>query len=433
MKEAFSLISFTALAIAILIIFFPGKALSQSCVTDKCHAQMGKTEYVHGPVGVGQCAVCHTKGKKNHPTKKAAQDFQFPAKGKGLCYLCHEPMDTNDVVHAPVAKGECTACHDPHGSSAPKMLKAQTVSELCFKCHQNTKTVKQFVHGPVASGDCMVCHNPHSTENEFMLEAESNELCFLCHEDRRAQFTKKYVHKPAAEKCNNCHDPHNTDYSFQLKIGGKELCLNCHKDMAKLLEQSEFKHGALKKGDCTLCHTPHSSDFPRQLKTHTKDICFGCHQDMGKSVESAKHLHGPVKQNDCFACHNPHGTNNPKILKKYFPAEFYKPYKTENYALCFGCHNKDIALDRVTTRLTNFRNGDENLHFLHVNKEKGRSCKACHQVHAGDQEKHIREDVPFGKMWKLPVKFMKTETGGGCEVGCHKPKQYDRDKPVVNE
>jgi hypothetical protein len=28
--------------------------------------------------------------------------------------------------------------------------------------------------------------------------------------------------------------------------------------------------------------------------------------------------------------------------------------------------------------------------------KKGRSCKACHEPHAGDQEKHVRPDVPFG-------------------------------------
>ena len=63
------------------------------------------------------------------------------------------------------------------------------------------------------------------------------------------------------------------------------------------------------------------------------------------------------------------------VLKKPFPATFYMPYKTENYALCFDCHNKDIALNQFTTKLTDFRNGDLNLHYLHVNKDpKGRSC-----------------------------------------------------------
>jgi predicted CXXCH cytochrome family protein len=140
-----------------------------------------------------------------------------------------------------------------------------------------------------------------------------------------------------------------------------------------------------------------------------------------------------VQQNDCYACHDPHGSANPLILKKYFPKEFYKPYATESYAMCFDCHNKDIALDKMTTKLTNFRNGDVNMHYLHVNKEKGRSCKACHQVHAGNQDKHVRKEVPFGGSWKLPVNFTKTPNGGSCVVGCHKPKAYDRTNPVKYE
>ena len=124
----------------------------------------------------------------------------------------------------------------------------------------------------------------------------------------------------------------------------------------------------------------------------------------------------------------PHGSEYPLILKAYFPEEFYKSYATENYALCFECHNKNFALDKNTTNLTSFRDGDRNLHYLHVNKDvKGRSCKACHQVHASSQEKHIRTSVPFGKIkWELPIKFTKFEDGGKCVVGCHAPKEYHR-------
>ena len=58
------------------------------------------------------------------------------------------------------------------------------------------------------------------------------------------------------------------------------------------------------------------------------------------------------------------------------------------------------------------------------------ACKACHEVHAGSQLKHIRNEVPFGDMWSYPISFTKTDTGGGCVVGCHKPLDYDRDTPV---
>ena len=416
------------------VLFFCGgeSFAADACVTKDCHAQMGKAAFVHGPVGVAQCTVCHIESKKGHPTKKGP-DFKLVATGKALCDKCHQPVDKYEFKHTPVKKGECIGCHDPHQSAAPKQLKKVKTSDLCYTCHKNTQQVKKFLHGPVATGDCNVCHNPHSSPNPMQLTGKGNDACFLCHEDRKAEFTRKYPHKPALESCMKCHDAHNSDHPFMLSGEGTAQCLACHKKMADRYQAATVKHTALLKGPCTTCHTPHSSDFPRQMKTHTKDICYTCHKDMGAKVKASKKQHGPVQQNDCYACHDPHGSNNPLVLKKYFPSEFYKPYATENYAMCFDCHNKDIALDKITTKLTNFRNGDVNQHFLHVNKEKGRSCKACHEVHAGDQDKHIRKEVPFGKSWMLPVLYTKTPNGGTCVVGCHKPKTYDRNSPVKYE
>lgn len=432
MRRLFVPVGIAVLALGVLVLTSGESFAADSCVSAKCHAGVGKAAYVHGPVGVSQCLVCHAETRKGHPTQKG-KDFKLVAVGKALCEKCHQPVDKFEYKHTPVKRGECVGCHDPHQSDAPKQLKKAKTSDLCFLCHKNTQMAKSFLHGPVGTGDCNVCHNPHSSAYKHQARAEGNDLCFLCHEDRKAEFTRKYPHKPAAESCLKCHDPHNSDHKFMLSSEGTALCLSCHAKMDEHLKTSSMKHGALLKGPCTTCHTPHSSDYPRQLRTHTREVCYTCHKEMGAQVRSAKALHGPVQQNDCYACHDPHGSNNPFVLKKYFPAEFYKPYATENYALCFDCHNKDIALDKITTKLTNFRNGDVNMHYLHVNKEKGRSCKACHEVHAGSQEKHIRKEVPFGKAWMLPVNYTKAANGGTCVVGCHKPKTYDRVSPVRYE
>jgi hypothetical protein len=85
-------------------------------------------------------------------------------------------------------------------------------------------------------------------------------------------------------------------------------------------------------------------------------------------------------------------------------------------------------MDQRTTVLTNFRNGDRNLHYLHVNRKKGRTCISCHEVHAGSQEMQIRTLTPFGA-WEIPIKYAKTPTGGKCLESCHVLKEYDREKP----
>jgi hypothetical protein len=39
--------------------------------------------------------------------------------------------------------------------------------------------------------------------------------------------------------------------------------------------------------------------------------------------------------------------------------------------------------------------------------------------------------VPFGG-WRIPINYQATETGGGCQPGCHRAYRYDRDTPAVN-
>jgi len=52
-----------------------------SCVTAKCHKKLGKDKFVHGPVAVGECKVCHKPIAKHKfkPIKKVSK----------LCYQCH--------------------------------------------------------------------------------------------------------------------------------------------------------------------------------------------------------------------------------------------------------------------------------------------------------------------------------------------------------
>ena len=186
----------------------------------------------------------------------------------------------------------------------------------------------------------------------------------------------------------------------------------------------------------------HTSRQERLLASNSAELCLNCHNksietdkrkldNIAVQIESAEYLHGPLRQNNCIACHQGHGSNFPQILHKPFPPSFYARYADHVYDLCFECHNEKLVLaERSTT--TDFRNGDLNLHYLHVNRKKGRSCRACHHEHASNQPKHIRDQVPFGR-WILHTKYEKTDTGGTCITGCHLPYKYDRELPVQNK
>ena len=84
------------------------------------------------------------------------------------------------------------------------------------------------------------------------------------------------------------------------------------------------------------------------------------------------------------------------------------------------------------TGLTQFRDGDRNLHYVHVNREKGRTCRACHEVHASKRPAHIREAVPYGSgNWMLEINFEQTPQGGSCTPACHVMRSYTRTLPTL--
>lgn len=413
----------------------PCAKAAEICATDECHANLGKEEFIHGPVASGDCALCHQQLKKHK--------FEPIVNAGHLCTECHEQFDTEKIVHAPVKRGECTRCHDPHQSPNKFMLKAEG-ADLCFKCHDKAMAEGNYVHGPVAVGSCSTCHNVHQSQFPKMLLAEGNDVCFACHSDKSESITsRKHIHAPVEEACVNCHNPHSGNFRYNLPSdGARDLCFTCHPDKAEEIEAATVKHGGLDtEKKCLKCHDPHVSDYVKQLTQEPADLCLSCHdreytKENGKVADMKELLsrntvhHGPIKQKDCSGCHNAHGSKNFRMLREYFPDAFYAGYNPDNYKLCFMCHEKSLAGEEKTTTMTGFRDGDRNLHAVHVNKTvKGRTCRACHDAHATNNPRHIRDAVPFGG-WKLPVGYTKTETGGQCLPGCHQLLKYDRENAV---
>lgn len=418
---------------------------ADSCITSKCHAKMGKDKFVHGPIAAGECTACHGTSKK-HKDNPKRNKFGKVKDIEKTCYSCHEKFKTKKFIHVPVQDGECLVCHDPHGSPNKFQLVAKG-GKLCFECHDEELVSGEFVHGPAAVGGCIACHEPHTADYEKGLRAKGPGLCFTCHVDKGEAFQKAQVtHKPVSEDCTKCHNPHSAAKEFMLSNSTPKLCYGCHKDKKKWVESIAVQHGALTKDkSCLNCHDVHVSQVGKMLSMPPMDLCMSCHdkeieRKNDKPLTNMKELfaentnhHGPIKQKDCSGCHDAHGSNNFRILRNPYPPTFYMPFVESNYNLCFGCHEKSLVKDPETSKLTDFRNGRVNLHFKHVNKpEKGRTCRACHETHASNFPKHIRESVPFGS-WELPLNYEKTKTGGSCTPGCHKIKKYDRAKKEINK
>ncbi|MCX7015117.1 MAG: cytochrome c3 family protein [Candidatus Sumerlaeota bacterium] len=409
--------------------------LGPSCITSECHADMGKAKFLHGPMNLKQCDPCHKPIQNRH-------EFQPMPEGPALCLTCHEIAPKKKVVHEPFQK-DCQACHDPHESDDRYFVKGGTGVEGCDRCHDDVRKGLPLLHGPVAVGECVACHSPHQSDNASLLVDPPGKMCFACHVDMEQRLKSAVsVHKPAQDNCTGCHSPHGGSHEFFVARSGRDLCAQCHEDFLKQIDQFKYTHQPMTEGKtCETCHDAHASNQQALVKGRVEDLCLGCHDkpiamegktvpSIAEQIQNAKFLHGPLRQGNCIACHLAHGSDFAKLLNKAFPASFYAPFQPAAYDLCFECHDKQIVLHKESAE-DGFRNGDQDLHYLHVNQQKGRTCRACHHEHASNQPFDIRSSVPFGR-WTMPVEYAKTDTGGGCLTGCHVEYRYDRANPVQN-
>jgi len=404
-----------------------------SCVTAECHAQLALASRVHAPVGQGQCAACHQPdtGEHRYPMKRD---------GNATCTFCHAIADA-EHMHPPVEQAGCTTCHDPHGGPGKFLLTHATVGQLCAQCHD--QPLERFAHGPFAAGQCNLCHNPHGESNALLLRGGTGaDHCLGCHTDlARRMADAPFTHSPLLhDDCSTCHEAHTSEHRRLLVKDTRDLCVECHQPVADQIATATVSHGAIgREGSCANCHAPHASGQSFLLRDRQDRICVECHDRPveghdGRTVPEIaselahSDLHGPVRSAECNACHHTHGGDYPNLLSHSYPETFYASFDLSHYALCFECHNKQMVLKPETPNLTRFRDGQRNLHFVHVNREdKGRTCRTCHAVHGSEQPRHIAEGVPFeGSDWKMPIGYERIDDGGRCSPGCHEPMTYRR-------
>lgn len=333
---------------------------------------------------------------------------------------------------APAAAG--TGNPAPQKTAAGPAIQARQLAPL--PANVNTASL----HSPFADGSCIFCHRGQDPQDPGPLLKPVNELCLDCHVDFTDVMAREYTHAPSLGSCVNCHNPHNSRYAKLLMTEVSTLCLSCHSELRTVTTEARVKHDAtIKNQACNNCHNPHAANVEHLLISLPFDLCITCHgednlkDDDGNDLTNFSRLlaenpvhHGPVADKDCSACHNPHGAEYFRLLIEEYPPRFYSPYDPENYGLCFECHEQDTFEEPRTETLTLFRDGDRNLHYLHVNKDvRGRTCRACHAVHASSQAHHIREGVPYGSAgWVLKINYSPTPDGGKCGKNCHDSKSY---------
>jgi predicted CXXCH cytochrome family protein len=420
---------------------------SPTCVSATCHATIKTDKNGHYPVQAGRCLACHQQVNPKHPDATGA-DFKLVAQTGELCNKCHPKLHGKKYAHDPAAKGECLKCHTPHGGGNPFLLNvdADNQDKLCLTCHDKTITTKKFTHGPVGLGACTFCHDPHESDKPTLLKNDPQALCFECHTDiAKGVKESKSIHQVVqTEGCVTCHLPHGSEFPFLLKQGGEDLCFTCHPGIKEKIDKSRSKHAGLYLDkQCGTCHQPHFSQFENLLSDKELDLCLGCHSEKNTirsktpkniAIELKKtFVHEPLAKGQCAGCHDPHGSKFLKLLSGPYPDTFYAPYEPDLYDLCFTCHDKELLTSQTTESSTSFRNGAQNLHYLHAAiPRKGRTCRTCHQSHSSDGPKLINQTGSSFGEWQMSISFATTGNGGNCMPGCHRKMEYNRDKAVNN-
>jgi predicted CXXCH cytochrome family protein len=119
----------------------------------------------HGAFNRKDCFACHDN---------ASGAWTIALDDAVLCAKCHERRAPAQYVHGPVAIGSCTVCHDPHGQTSPSFLTASGET-LCFRCHTESDVLKHLAILPGSDGvllrdkGCIHCHDPHQADRRFLL------------------------------------------------------------------------------------------------------------------------------------------------------------------------------------------------------------------------------------------------------------------------
>ena len=262
-----------------------------------------------------------------------------------------------------------------------------------------------------------------------------DEECIDCHKDHMEH---EVMHMPAEDACDNCHmstgDTHPQDgiRGFTLMDRLPDLCFYCHEESIS----PSHGHQPVEKKECLSCHDVHGSSEAVLLKSPEQELCLSCHNRTYKtdSTETInirqlilpnRMVHSAITGGGCIICHQSHGSEFRALLIEQYPEEEYVPAMTENFELCFQCHDTDIMNAEETEWGTSFRNGARNLHQLHINGNKGRNCRLCHNLHGSSQKFLVEEKVRFGN-WEMNMNFIPQEQGGSCLPGCHDRKSYLR-------
>ncbi len=268
--------------------------------------------------------------------------------GSDTCKGCHEELHNklgttpHEHLLATGTSGKadwhgCESCHGPGsahvegGGDKTKIVRfpdltPEKSSAICQKCHQAGDRSNFHRSSHLSNGiGCTSCHSIHEAKaKKALLRAESPNLCYTCHTEMKAEFSRPYRHRvnEGLIQCGDCHNEHGGMLPRQLRASAAQdqVCMKCHTEKRGPFV---YEHMPVKTEGCTSCHTPHGSTNPRLLRVaQVNQLCLQCHTLSMNNIPSQPPV-GPAhnqaqKYQACTMCHAYiHGSN--------FSEVFFKP------------------------------------------------------------------------------------------------------------
>ncbi|MEI6205696.1 MAG: cytochrome c3 family protein [Desulfuromonadales bacterium] len=192
-------------------------------------------------------------------------------------------------------------------------------------------------------------------------------------------------------------------------VSGKP-CYRCHRSKVT----GAYVHEAVAGKECTPCHNAAGGDHQKNhnlyaVKDKSPKLCYECHD----SKADKKSVHPAIDEAGCTGCHAPHNSSLQKLLRREVPS------------ICFQCHNLERVELKETGKATGFRDGVQNLHYVHAGEKTAIPCLTCHDVHASNQLHLIRPKGTNGKE-AVTITYTADDKGGNCTTSCHDPLGYVR-------
>jgi len=291
--------------------------------------------------GLAGLMPAHAADEPRHTQMDAVRELRAE---DAVCTRCHDQSEKNPVlsiyqtrhgVKADARTPTCQSCHGPSESHIKKPAnmaerppvdflskRAKATSkdiESCVGCHKSGAR-SHWSGSAHESRDvlCTSCHQMHTHQDKVRDRATQPEVCFACHKEQRAQYSRpsRHLTKDGKMACADCHNPHGSAGPTLMKRDSvNATCYTCHMEKRGPFLRS---HQPAQE-DCTICHNPHGTTTPNLLKARPPFLCQQCHEPAthqgrnGTLIQnSASGTTNNTAGRGCLNCHtNTHGTNNP--------------------------------------------------------------------------------------------------------------------------